>query len=342
MRLFRGKVGFTLVELLVVIAIIGILIALLLPAVQAAREAARRSQCTNQMKQLALALHNYHDVYKTFPRQSYGVCCNDCAGCCVTCNTNWSGWPGNNAFTMLLPYIEQSAIYNKYNFKSTYYLNSNPALISASKIGGFRCPSDRFEQGWSQLNYGMSIGPNWGYDQSGTIMNGMFRLNQETSMADAKDGLSNTILLGELLLGSNSSIYQKNSGDVIKGINIPTANNPFPTQAQVDAYGLLCQQAVAAGGYQMNPNTGANWGSTTNIVACNEVAPPNYMYPNCQPCPGCGESDSQGIFPSRSNHPGGVNSALGDGSVHFISQTIDFNVWQGLGSRNGGETVSAP
>jgi prepilin-type N-terminal cleavage/methylation domain-containing protein len=349
MRLFRSKVGFTLVELLVVIAIIGILIALLLPAVQAAREAARRSQCTNQMKQIALALHNYHDVYKTFPRQSYGVCNsgppNNCGCCTDGCpGQNWSGWPGNNVFTMLLPYVEQRAVYDQYKFNQPYYgltaQSTNDDVIANAKIGTFRCPSERFEQGWSQLNYGISVGPNWAYygDAAGNqIMNGMFRLNAETGMSDVMDGLSNTIMLGELRLGSNSGTYAV--GDVIKGPALPGGPVQFPTQATVEAYGVTCAQGI---GGAMNANTGANWGSTTNIVAINEVAPPNWPYPNCQPCVGCGESDSQGVFPARSLHPGGVNAALGDASIRFVSQTIDFNLWQGLGSRSGGETLQVP
>ncbi len=340
---FLRRMGFTLVELLVVIAIIGILIALLLPAVQAAREAARRSQCTNNMKQISLALHNYHDIYKTFPRLMYGVCSLNVAPCdanCATgCGSGWAGWPGNNAFTMLLPFIEQQSVFNKYYFPMTFYLEPNNSLIYSSKIGTFRCPSDRFEEGWAQINYPLSKGPNWAgyeyYDES--TENGMFRQFREVKMADVTDGLSNTIMVGEGIIPSNDgSAYHV--GDTVYNVPVPTPFNPkFPTQLQVDNWGFACdlQKNVT-----WNPASYLyNWGETVNRCAFNEIAPPNYKYPSCTE--GRWE-EGPGIYDSRSRHPGGVNVALGDCAVRFMSQTIDFNVWQGLGSRNGGETVQVP
>jgi prepilin-type N-terminal cleavage/methylation domain-containing protein len=351
MSVCRNRIGFTLVELLVVIAIISILMALLLPAVQAAREAARRSQCTNNMKQVALAFHNYHAVYQCFPRQSYGVCsagtpfCDGCSCCASGCpGSNWGGWVGNSCFTMLLPRIEQTALFAQYDFRSPYFFGTNGSnQIYLTKINCFRCPSDRFERGWGQINYGISIGPNLGWTDDINIMNGFFCLSRETRSSDIIDGASNTVMLAEMRIGdANDSHYEIT--DQAEG-GIPGAmNNPFPTQDQVDAYGRWClTRARQRTSQTQGSNNGWSWASTTNTIAVNEVAPPNYRYPAGKGCTwDCGEADSQGNYPARSQHPNGVNVAMGDASIHFISQTIDFNLWQALGSRNGRETVQVP
>ena len=136
MKKWLLRTGFTLVELLVVIAIIGILIALLLPAVQAAREAARRSQCSNNLKQVGLALHNYHDVYRTFPRWAYPA---DCTGAPGGDNSWWTGF---TAMTMILPYMEQGAIYDKITWSTRPEDNPNNQLFRLATISAYQCPSD--------------------------------------------------------------------------------------------------------------------------------------------------------------------------------------------------------
>jgi prepilin-type N-terminal cleavage/methylation domain-containing protein len=178
MRLFRSRSGFTLVELLVVIAIIGILIALLLPAVQAAREAARRSQCTNQLKQLALAFHNYHDKAKTFPRTMYdfvgdAVTCKGADTC--GCRQGPAGciW-GQAAYLQILPYIEQMSIYSQYKWSCSWKAEgTNWPLVNNAKLATFRCPSDRFNQDIAQSNYGVSAGASLGWTRPSED-NGMF------------------------------------------------------------------------------------------------------------------------------------------------------------------------
>jgi len=358
MRLFRRKSGFTLVELLVVIAIIGILIALLLPAVQAAREAARRSQCVNHLKQLALAFHNYYDGKKTFPRTSYEYhgnnvqctgsaspcpCYGDIGNCC--CN-------GTNArmatgpFVHIMPYIEQQAFYAQYLMGCGWQGGYNGNLCNSTKIDTFVCPSARFETGWSPSNYGTSIGPNlgggdrgWGLNQASR--NGAFRLYEETTFADITDGSANTILLAEKLTPSyNTAKYTP--GDWVASSSFPPAGMPYSTED-----GPITQAMVdAAGTLGLTPTT--RWAGcwATNYISSlrwvNEVAPPNWQYPDINMLTGCPPCTGWGIYTARSAHPGGVNVATADASVHFVSQTIDLTIWQRLGARNDGQPVTVP
>ncbi len=324
--------GFTLVELLVVIAIIGILIALLLPAVQAAREAARRSQCTNNLKQIGLALHNYHDVYKTFPRYSYTT---------TPCST-WEGW---SAHTMLLPYVEQQAVYDTVKqlcqtatptaavecWRDGYYTN-----IRRTRIQGFLCPSDSSNAGAStgNNNYPVCAGANRGWNGSNSESNGVFSRGWERAISDVRDGTSNTIMVGEHRLGDEDN-GKYSPGDVARGVG---RVGPFelPSAAEVDQQGVACEAAMD----NHHSHTGREWASGLPWqTVFNTIAPPNWKYPTCQECSGCGWGDSDGVFPARSYHPGGANHALVDGSVRFISETIDTKTYQFLGTRKGGETL---
>lgn len=345
-----GK-GFTLVELLVVIAIIGILIALLLPAVQAAREAARRSQCVNNMKQLGIAFHNYHDVYKTFPRQSYGVRSDRCT-IANECLGGGGGWVGLNVFTMLLPYIEQKPLYDKVDWHVPFYYSPNTTNLQYTKLATFKCPSDKFYPGnvaLGQTNYGICVGPTWGWAWSNVRPGGMFRRDYDTTMAEVRDGLSNTIMLGEIRVGDGATSFRAGWDSLTYHVRLPIpsadATNPNPSQAQVEDYGAQCLAQAASGTDQgsLGSNVGYAWASTTNVAAINTISPPNFKYPGGKNCTWtCGESDSEGNFPARSQHPGGVNAALGDASVRFISDTIEFRLWQQVGSRNGEESVQVP
>lgn len=339
--------GFTLVELLVVIAIIGILIALLLPAVQAAREAARRSQCTNNLKQLALAAHNYHDVHKTFPRY------------CYQSTTGLSQWEGFSAHTMLLPYMEQQAVYDTVKGLQETATGTAAAdgwrdgwytTIRRTKIAGFLCPSDSSNAGadTGNCNYPVCVGTNTGWDGGGgvptltkSLANGVFPRGSgtwgEVRMAEIRDGTSNTIMVGEHRLGDHdSSVYRP--GDVVRGQAFVWTTTA-PTPAQLDSYGVQCE----AGTGNHHSHGGREWICSQQAqTAFNTIAPPNWQYPTCQDCSGCGWMDSDGVFPARSYHPGGANHGLADGSIRFISETIDTLQYQGLGTRAGGEAVSAP
>lgn len=346
--------GFTLVELLVVIAIIGILVALLLPAIQAAREAARRTECTNNMKQFAIACHNYHDVYKTFPRAAYIANALN-PGCTSGIGANcdaWRCWQGFSAHSMLLPYMEQEALYNEINWNREWY--NSPQSARSQRVDGFICPSavpkaqvaPSIWQGGPGCNYAVSVGPTL-YWASGTKGNhpGAFQVHYETKMGDLLDGTSNTILAAEVLTGDGTGAYWP--GEPVRGA---TYSGPGPwrypnlPENLISAWG---QQALAH--IQSNPtdhlsSNGWGWlGSNYTQTVFNTVAPPNWKFPTCIATnpPGY-SSDRDGIYPSRSQHPGGTVHAVADGSTRFITDDIDYNLYQGLGTRAGGEAVEFP
>ena len=349
-RLARGRgwaLAFTLVELLVVIAIIGILIALLLPAVQAAREAARRAQCTNNVKQLSLGFHNYHDVYKTFPRYCYRSYSS--SGWC-------SHWEGFSAHSMLLPYIEQEAVYDEV----ARLWRTSPDLhegwrtgtfqaIRRTRIPGFICPSDSPNSGADTGNcsYPVCVGCNLGWGGSSADQNGVFGRGDNTwgerRIADITDGTSNTILVGEHRLGDHdNNVYRP--GDVVRGISF-TAARSYPSGSVlydvtlIAAYGQACE----AGMDNHHSHGGREWIAPMPAqTVFNTLAPPNWQFPTCQTCVGCGWMDSDGVFPARSYHPGGAVHGMADGSVSFVSETIDGQIYCLMGNRRDGQVVRIP
>lgn len=335
MNAVRRRIGFTLVELLVVIAIIGILVALLLPAIQAAREAARRTECVNHLKQIAIAFHNYHDTYKTLPRVRY-----DGAGPPIaepTCDPNGSWGCGYNGcrrqttgmFVRMLPFLEQEALYNEYKLTCSTFATTNKDLTFNARIGTFVCPSDRVENGWAQSNYVWSLGPSLAWDDGPANGIGMLRWDNEVRLTDAKDGTSNTVMLAEQLIGDGND-GMRSTSDVVLSVpmNIPYT---FPSDVQVNQVGAA---AEAAWGNQRSGHCAFRvWSSP--FLWCNEIAPPNWKYPEVQDA-GCGIRVGSGIRPPRSEHPAGVNVALADGTVHFVSGDINLETWQSLGGRNDG------
>lgn len=330
---FRRR-AFTLIELLVVIAIIAVLIALLLPAVQQAREAARRTQCKNQLKQLGLGLHNYHDTYKVFPQQTYGT--QAAAG------SYGSEWGGNSVHTMLLPYIDQANVYNQYNLNLYSYQTPNRSPGPGdTAIATFICPSDTNPPGvgTGQNTYCWSTGPNLGWD--GTVTNGSvigpFHLHVSLGIRDVVDGTSNTIAAAEIIRGDNSgSIFSPQ--DFVRGVAQPTAWTIKPTAAILAAYDAACKaHAVATPGDAIS-TAGFHWPSPMMYdTMFNTVSPPNGYQP-CHSCTGCGAGDGAGVWPSRSRHTGGTHHLMCDGAVRFISNNVDINTYQSIGSINGNET----
>ncbi|GAB6187907.1 DUF1559 domain-containing protein [Thermopirellula anaerolimosa] len=371
LRRFAGETrGFTLVELLVVIAIIGILIALLLPAVQAAREAARRSQCTNNLKQLGLALQNYHDISLVFPYRKGGT------------SGGWPGFTGNwdgngnrkSGFIPILPFIEQRALYDQIAAGDPTGATNGGTPVAPHGPRGWQgwsvwndapdallCPSDNgYPDKRGRYNsYGFSIGDQIENIRDAQDVRGMFAYARCYSMADVTDGTSNTIAMSERLCSNG------------------TPNAEYPVS--VSARQVEHTRAIASpvGGLRATPqvclNTtdgkyyvagttvqGNRWGNSWTDGQPMYVGITTVLAPNS---PSCAEDNARygdGVhlaLPPVSRHPGGVNCVFVDGSVRFISSTIDtgnlaagvtqpmsgpslYGVWGALGSKSGGETYS--
>lgn len=300
------RMAFTLVELLVVIAIIGILVGLLLPAVQAAREAARRMQCTNNLKQLGLALHNYHDAHKRFPFGSGGT-------------TPPSGSPGYSAVSLMLPYMEQDSLHSTIDFRLPLTASVNsPARLQV--VSAFLCPSDKENpqpQAGGAINYMGNKGSlHWWSDPSQT---GIFLHSKSLKFSDIIDGTSNTAAFAERLLtdGNNGIVDLK--ADVFLGIGDPNSpDEAIQMCYATDTTNLANQFPLFMGAPWMN-------GQHT------------YMHVDVPNRKSCGFYPFKATMPASSRHSGGVNMALCDGSVQFVAQTVDLPTWRAVGTRNGGE-----
>jgi prepilin-type processing-associated H-X9-DG protein len=324
------------VELLVVIAIIGILIALLLPAVQAAREAARRSQCMNNLKQMGLGAANYESSYKTLPRICYPH--DDVVNNAINEN-GWNASTGMHA--LILPFMEQKAVYDRISWANRWYQGVNGTTVRYMHIKGLTCPSDSAFPGGGlgYVNYGYSMGSCTGYSTGATPPGAaMLTFGAETSFADIRDGTANTILSSEFNVGDQNGATISLE-DWARSVPVPTVVAPatsttFWTQAMLDQFGasvislLPTWSGNYAGQFWMNPAAHKTWFNT--------LAPPNWQYPSGN-IGGGGDADGQGVYPARSRHPGGVNSGMVDGSVRFTSSTIDLRAYQSLGSRAGGD-----
>lgn len=315
-KMLRRNRGFTLIELLVVIAIIAILIALLLPAVQQAREAARRTQCKNNLKQYGLALHNYHDVYGRFP----------------PAGQNW-GNPHLGWQVRILPFADQGPLYNEIDFSDPNAFNRvvNGKPLRQNNVPYALCPSDAsgpVDANWAQTSYGGSMGPNRNPSASGACnifmtanvhypspggdadhgnttdlrrISGMFGrlLSNSPAIRDVTDGTSNTIIVGEILPACNdhrAGWWNYNGmGNAHASMSVPlntmtTCQAPYKPQTPEHP---ACT----------NPN---NWNLSWGF---------------------------------RSAHVGGAQFLFTDGSVHFVSENIDYNTYKDLGQRNDGRVL---
>jgi len=329
MNILRKRRAFTLIELLVVIAIIAILIALLLPAVQQAREAARRSTCKNNLKQFGLALHNYHETHRCFGQMLL-------SGQRSGATTPWVGFSPQ---TMLLPFMDQATVYNAMNF---YYNCEDSANTTnrAAGIGVFKCPSDPRYPIYSEghLNYYVSTGPCMGFGVTRTSQVGFFRYQQITRVADILDGTSNVIAMGERIMGSGNGTLWDIHGDVAKGIAFSPSNNTiFPSKALLDAHGTACASPASGSFYT---HRGSRWmrGDETWFNTWNTPNSPNS---DCSTgSGGHAGGDAPSTQAARSRHTGGVHVLMADGSVHFVSENIDLLKWQQLGAIADGASVS--
>jgi prepilin-type N-terminal cleavage/methylation domain-containing protein/prepilin-type processing-associated H-X9-DG protein len=357
--------AFTLIELLVVIAIIAVLIALLLPAVQAAREAARRAQCVNNLKQIGIALHNYHTANDSFPMggsKNYSIFPSDVYP--------WSGW---SAQAVMLGYLEQQPLYNacNFNFAPTFWggndLRSgttggaaNNATISNMIVGLFLCPSDG-NAGKQNLNsyyacYGTTI-QTCSYTAAGWVSTGLFTQWSSFGIRDCTDGSSNTIAFSEALTGNGQGNgYGGSAGNTnpsrYRGNFIMSPPGGGKATGLVDAFqnvpNVLNDLAACAAGFQTTrtgiaDHRGYRWADdATGWSMFNTVQQPNDTYNGCRfgcdpRCdPSCGS-----FYGASSAHPGGVNTLFADGSVRFIKSSISRMTWWSLGTKAGGEVVSS-
>ena len=336
----RNRKGFTLIELLVVIAIIAVLISLLLPAVQSAREAARRSQCINNLKQIGLALHNYHSAIGSFPMgnaRSYeapGVV------------TDWGTF---SAHAMMLPYMEQTQIFNAANFSWNIWYGWGAEInktVWNMKASVFLCPSDG-NAGKDHLNsYHGSFGTTT--DPWRDRTNGIFAPRFTAyGVNDVTDGTSNTIAFVEALTGDFNR-FDNPRRNMASGVGIPTNFMQFDVRTQATALRQGIQQCTTA--IQRTPGTNSNRGyrwqtgspglSLTNLVLTpmSGNAPFGACRMDCSS--GCG-SDFGHLFGSSSNHPGGVNALMTDGSVKFMKASIAEQTWWALATRDSGEVISS-
>jgi len=332
----RGRSsGFTLIELLVVIAIIAILVALLLPAVQAAREAARRSQCRNNLKQLGLALHNYHDVHQTFPpgyRFIAGSTTDTIGGLTIS----------------ILPYIEQASIKDRIDVNTPWFLF--PAEIARMRVPVFECPSDAAT---NPYNYpalgalGLPIGDtvglssyahSVGYDDaichsSGlgakrvTQHTGVFYVHSKTQFRDLTDGSSHTFMLGEAASGF----------PMCRGIGCTT-----PTGVPA-AHSWLIAGTNKEHYYALGIEYGGALASTVEQINKQVATDSNYQSVSgpfdCRPS---WDGGPHWVTNFRSFHEGGASFLFCDGSVSFLSENIDMDLYRALSTIRGGEVAQRP
>jgi prepilin-type N-terminal cleavage/methylation domain-containing protein/prepilin-type processing-associated H-X9-DG protein len=324
----KRRAGFTLIELLVVIAIIAVLISLLLPAVQSAREAARRAQCTNNLKQLGLALHNYHDSMNCFP-MSMGL---DAPGFGYPAPVSYSG------LSMLLPYMEQTVLYNAINYSILRGDPGNNTAMAAS-VNSFLCPSDpqqgNLPPGQAGHNYHPNSGSGiqyvsgasdpWNFNTSLPPFDGVFFPVSKTRIAEITDGTSNTAAFSEMGLGDQSNAIATEKTDQFWTQTWPATSADAITQCQAFQVTNLAFQGLST--------DGVPWIEGSTAAMYNHVNVPNKR--SCIFPPG------RIMNTANSYHPGGVNLGLCDGSVRFAKDSIALVTWRALGSRNGGEVISA-
>ena len=330
MSVLKGpRRGFTLIELLVVIAIIAVLIALLLPAVQAAREAARRAQCVNNLKQIGLALHNYTDTNGRLP---IGRGARPARPYTATSKYNYSGFAG------LLPYLEQGTIFSALNFDLTMTLQDGNVTVMKTVISAYLCPSEdqRTPPESAGVNYRFNEGANilYGYaetDPAGNNAslippNGPFFAERAIRLSEITDGLSNTAMASEKVMGDFNQGIPNRRRDIY---NSPVY--PATSEAAFQACEAMDEKDVSASG---ESGAGAPWmDGFLHTSIYKHVSPPNKK--------SCYHRPDRLTMTVSSNHPGGVNVAFCDGSVKFIKEAIDREVWRKIGSMNGGEVVSA-
>jgi prepilin-type N-terminal cleavage/methylation domain-containing protein/prepilin-type processing-associated H-X9-DG protein len=337
----RRSRGFTLIELLVVIAIIGVLIALLLPAVQAAREAARRSQCVNNLKQIGLALHNYHQSNDSLPPSGEAFS-NEYPA------LGWNAGPQNFSMKVrILPYMEAGNAFNSVNFAVTAIWGTGPASpidgfsinysIRHTKIASYFCPSDTNDPGTDdpQLpggSYGENRGmnrynDNWYFTGINYFQGHDGARNKTRNFASITDGLSQTAAFSEWVKGKG--LMLTDGAHMTYAIPNGTTTIPFGAADAHYQLALLCQATTSRSwdykGEVWTLHDGVRGGGYSGIQPPNRKA--------------CNQSGDESLIGASSYHPGGVNLLLCDGSVKFAKNGIGIRVWHALHTIGNGETI---
>jgi len=363
MRPMKNRHGVTLVELLVVIAIIAVLAGLLLPAVQSARESARRTICSNHLKQLGLAILGHETSQRHLPAARGGRLSSNHSGGMIADSIPRPGdslpgggvYPGAgrlSGFVAILPFLEQQPLYDQAVNSTANVWNIGFAPWT-TQLAVLLCPSDPLDRSITpigQANYVFNHGDvstghdrDWSVPTSGAVRRGLFGLNSNASVGGVRDGMSHVLMLSECT---------KPSGTGLETTNGPDANSTANWNSAI-----RCLASYTGGGFTTTTFTGrgravgCRWtDGRAGYIGFNTMLPPNGPVCNGQP--------EGGILPPRSRHFGGVMAAFGDGSVTFVSENIwggnpaaaeptaptgpsPFGVWGALGTRSGGEAISA-
>jgi prepilin-type N-terminal cleavage/methylation domain-containing protein/prepilin-type processing-associated H-X9-DG protein len=320
----KRRGAFTLIELLVVIAIIAVLIGLLLPAVQKVREAANRMKCSNNLKQLGIALHHYHDAQGAFPPGYQNI---------VSSNPLYSSLPASrfrwSFIARVTPYMEQGNLYNSLDLTIPLYTDSQGDVTPpnqpgvAQTIAFLFCPSDSQTQVYPTFgptNYAGCLG-NGANGGTRTQANGIFFQNSKVRLADIDDGTSNTAMCSEQILGLGGP-------DITDPTLVDVRYHYGQKSMNANVSDDVCQSLST-----WKTDRGARWADgETQYAEYDHHYPPNAPQWDCV-------QFEHSWKPPRSMHTGGVNVLFADGSGHFISNSVNLVTWQALGSRNGGEAL---